>query len=421
MVKAVLSLVILLVVVVLMLIDKVKIPATTLALTAAVLCCALGMSSFSEILKNIGSSTAVLIISLSILGAALFHSGLAKKIASGILKVTGRSEKGVILGILLASILLSAISSNTAVVLMMIPLVKCISQELNITLKRTMFPLAIGAGLGGGCTLIGGTSNVSGNQILIDAGLPSMGFWTLGAVGIPVAVISVILIILLRDKLMPKDEGGYEGEEMDMSVMESSGDKRRMVVTGVITVLAVIAMMISTSALFVVALVGALLVIITGCVSEKEAFAAVDIKLLILIASFGVISESISNTGGDKLIADAFIKVIGTNASPVVICAALFFVTALLTQFLSNIVAIMMMGPIAINIAGVLGVNPLAMVLTVIIAGNACFATPFGSPYLTIMMPTAGYKFKDFVRMGLPFVIIYWIASVLIIPVVWPF
>ena len=421
MVKAVLSLVILLVVVVLMLIDKVKIPATTLALTAAVLCCALGMSSFSEILKNIGSSTAVLIISLSILGAALFHSGLAKKIASGILKVTGRSEKGVILGILLASILLSAISSNTAVVLMMIPLVKCISQELNITLKRTMFPLAIGAGLGGGCTLIGGTSNVSGNQILIDAGLPSMGFWTLGAVGIPVAVISVILIILLRDKLMPKDEGGYEGEEMDMSVMESSGDKRRMVVTGVITVLAVIAMMISTSALFVVALVGALLVIITGCVSEKEAFAAVDIKLLILIASFGVISESISNTGGDKLIADAFIKVIGTNASPVVICAALFFVTALLTQFLSNIVAIMMMGPIAINIAGVLGVNPLAMVLTVIVAGNACFATPFGSPYLTIMMPTAGYKFKDFVRMGLPFVIIYWIASVLIIPVVWPF
>ena len=421
MVKAVLSLVILLVVVVLMLIDKVKIPATTLALTAAVLCCTLGMSSFSEILKNIGSSTAVLIISLSILGAALFHSGLAKKIASGILKVTGRSEKGVILGILLASILLSAISSNTAVVLMMIPLVKCISQELNITLKRTMFPLAIGAGLGGGCTLIGGTSNVSGNQILIDAGLPSMGFWTLGAVGIPVAVISVILIILLRDKLMPKDEGGYEGEEMDMSVMESSGDKRRMIVTGVITVLAVIAMMISTSALFVVALVGALLVIITGCVSEKEAFAAVDIKLLILIASFGVISESISNTGGDKLIADAFIKVIGTNASPVVICAALFFVTALLTQFLSNIVAIMMMGPIAINIAGVLGVNPLAMVLTVIIAGNACFATPFGSPYLTIMMPTAGYKFKDFVRMGLPFVIIYWIASVLIIPVVWPF
>ena len=420
-VKAVLSLVILLVVIVLMLIDKIKIPTTTLALTAAVICCALGMSSFKDILKNIGSSTAVLIISLSILGAALFHSGLAHRIAAGILKVTGRSERGVTLGILIASIVLSAISSNTAVVLMMIPLVKCISQEANLSLKRTMFPLAIGAGLGGGCTLIGGTSNVSGNQILIDEGLPSMGFWSLGWVGIPVAVISVIIIVFLGKHLMPKADGGYDGEQMDMSVMESKGEKRKMIVTGIITVLAVVAMMISTSALFVVALVGALLVILTGCVSEKDAFAAVDIKLLILIASFGVISESISNTGGDQLIADVFVKLVGTSASPVVICAVLFFVTALMTQFLSNIVAIMMMGPIAINIAGVLGVNPIAMVMTVIIAGNACFATPFGSPYLTIMMPTAGYKFKDYVKMGLPFVILYWIASVSIIPMVWPF
>lgn len=419
MVKAVLSLVILLVIVILMLIDK--IPATTLALTGAVICCALGMYSFGDILSGIGSSTAVLIISLSILGAALFYSGLAKRIATFILRFTGRNEKGIIAGILLASIILSAISSNTAVVLMMIPLVKCISQEANISVKRTMFPLAIGAGLGGGCTLIGGTSNISGNQVLADAGLRSMGFWTLGIVGIPVAVVAVFFLLTLGMKLLPKTEGGYEGEEMDVSLMEEHGDKKRMILTGVITVLAVVAMMISTEALFVVALVGALLVILTGCVSEKEAFGAVDIKMLILIASFGVISGSISNTGGDQLIADGFVRVVGTNANPIVICAALFFVTALMTQFLSNIVAILMMGPIAVNIAGVLGVNPFALVITVIIAGNACFATPFGSPYLTMLMPVTGYKFKDYVRMGLPFVLLYGVLSVLIIPLVWPF
>ena len=414
-----LSLAILLIIIVLMLIDK--IPATTLALTGAVVCCALGMYNFRDILREIGSTTAVLIISLSILGSALFYSGLAKRIATFILKFTGRSEKGITAGILLASIILSAISSNTAVVLMMIPLVKCISQEANISVKRTMFPLALGAGLGGGCTLIGGTSNISGNQVLADAGLQQMGFWTLGVVGIPVAVIAVLFILTIGMKLLPKAEGGYEGEAMDMETMNEHGDKKRMILTGVITVLAVIAMMISTSALYVVALVGALLVILTGCVSEKEAFANVDIKMLILIASFGVISGSISNTGGDKLIADAFVKVVGPNASPILICAALFMITALMTQFLSNVVAIMMMGPIAINIAGVLGVNPFAMVMTVIIAGNACFATPFGSPYMTMLMPVAGYKFKDYVRLGLPYVLLYGIASVLIIPLVWPF
>lgn len=415
----ILSLVIMLVIVVLMLLDK--FPATTLALTGAVVCCALGMYDFASILSEIGSTTAVLIISLSILGAALFYSGLAKKIAAFILKFTGKSEKGIITGIMVASILLSAISSNTAVVLMMIPLVKCISQEANISIKRTMLPLAIGAGLGGGCTLIGGTSNVSGNQVLADAGLPTMGFWDLGIVGIPVAILSMVLVLTIGMKLLPKANGGYEGEKMDTAVMETKGNKRRMIMTAVITVLSVIAMMISTSALFVVALIGAILLIMTGCVSEKEAFAAVDIKMLILIASFGVISSSISNTGGDKLIANAFISLVGENASPYLICSLLFLITALLTQFMSNIVAIVMMGPIAINIATVLGVNPVSMVMTVIIAGNACFATPFGSPYLTMLMPVAQYKFKDYTKIGLPLVILYFIASVIIIPMVWPF
>lgn len=415
----ILSLVIMLVIVVLMLLDK--FPATTLALTGAVVCCALGMYDFASILSEIGSTTAVLIISLSILGAALFYSGLAKKIAAFILKFTGKNEKGIIAGIMVASILLSAISSNTAVVLMMIPLVKCISQEADISIKRTMLPLAIGAGLGGGCTLIGGTSNVSGNQVLADAGLPTMGFWSLGAVGIPVAIIGIILILTIGMKLLPKVEGGYDGEKMDTSVMETKGDKRRMIMTAVITILSVIAMMISTSALFVVALIGAILLIMTGCVSEKEAFSAVDIKMLILIASFGVISASITNTGGDKLIANAFIGLVGENASPYLICALLFIISALLTQFMSNIVAIVMMGPIAINIATVLGVNPVAMVMTVIVAGNACFATPFGSPYLTMLMPIAQYKFKDYVRIGLPMVILYFIVAVTVIPMVWAF
>lgn len=414
----VLSLVILLVVVVLMLLDR--FPATTLALCGAVVCCALGMFDFSEILAGMGSTTAVLIISMGVLGAALFRTGLAQKIATFILKFTGNSERGIIAGILAVSIILSAISSNTAVVLMMIPLVKSISQEANISLKRTMFPLAIGAGLGGGCTLIGATSNVSGNQVLIDAGLPAMGFWDLGIVGVPVVIVSVLFILTVWMKFLPANEG-YTGEKMEPIQTESGGDKRRMIITGVITVLTVAAMIVSTSALFAAGLIGAILLILTGCISEKEAFASADIKLLILITSFGVISESISNTGGDLLIANGFVKLVGTDANSVLVCALLFFVTSVLTQFLSNIVAIVMMGPISITIATALGFNPVSMVMTVIIAGNACFATPFGSPYLTMLMPVANYKFKDYVKMGLPFIIIYLIMSVIIIPLVWPF
>ena len=415
---AIVSLLILLGIVVLMLIDK--IPTTTLALSGAVLCCLLGMYNFADILTGIGTTTAVLILSLTIIGTALFRSGLAQKMAASALKLTGRSERGIIIGILVVSILLSAISSNTAVVLMMIPMVKCLSQEANISLKRTMFPLAIGAGLGGGCTLIGGTSNVSGNQVLADAGLPTMGFWDLGFVGIPVAILSVVFLLTIGTRFMPRAES-YEGEAADTSVLNVETNRKRMIITAVITILSIAAMMISTSALFAIGLIGALLLILTGCVSEKDAFASVDVKLLILISSFGVISQSISNTGGDQLIADWFLNTVGGNASPLLVCAFLFLITAVMTQFLSNVVAIVMMGPIAITIATALSVSPVAMVMTVIIAGNACYATPFGSPYLTMLMPIAKYKFIDYVKMGLPYVLITFLVSIVAIPLIWPF
>lgn len=407
-----------LVVVGLMFIDS--IPMTTVALCGAIICCALGMYSFKDIFSDLGSSTIVLMFGLSIIGMAMFKSGLASALAEFVLRLTGKNETGILAGILLVSCVLSAFSSNTAVVLMMIPLVKSLSEEGNISLKRTMYPLGIGAAMGGAITLVGTTSNVAGNQVLENAGLATMNFWSLAPVGLPIAVLSFIYMITLGRKLLPKAEG-YDGEHMEKVSQTEGFSRTRMIVTAVICVLAFAAMMISSSLLFVASLVGAVLLILTGCISEKDAFASIDWKLFILIVSFGVISSSITNSGGGELIADTFVKIVGENASPVIVCAALFILTAVLTNFMSNVVATVMMGPIAIHIASSLGVNPTTMVIIVIIAANACFATPLGSPYFTMLMPVAKYKFSDYVRMGMPFMLINFILSVIIIPMIWAF
>lgn len=418
----VLSLLVLLAVVVLMFFDK--IPSTIVALLGALVCCLMGLYEPAEILSGIGSSTAVLIIGLTIIGEAFFRSGLAQKFSNRMLKLTGNTERGLIFGILLTSTILSAFASNTAIVITLIPIVRALSKEANVSLKRTMYPLSAGAALGGGLTLIGGNSNIAGNQVLINGGLPQMNFFTLGAVGLPVAIIGIVYFMTLGVKLLPKDEGYVEFERsagFDDKIAKVTTSRRKMILSGIIIGLSVIAMMISTTALFIVALIGAALLILTGCLTEKEAFNSVDLKLLVLISSFSVISESIVNAGGDKLIANAFISVVGNNANPWLICLALFLLTSLLTHFLSNIVAISLMGPIAIMLAGTLGVNPVAMVITTIVAGNCCYATPLGSPYFTIMMPVANYKFKDFVRMGLPLVVINCVVAVLILPLIFHF
>lgn len=416
---AIISLLIMLVVVVLMFFNK--FPMTTIALTGALVCCALGMYSFSDIFKDMGSSTIVLMFGLSIIGAAMFHSGLASAIANFIMRFTGNTERGVIIGIFIVSALLSSVSSNTAVVLMMIPLVKSISERADISLKRTMYPLGIGAAMGGACTLIGTTSNVSGNTVLENAGLDVLGFWDLGWVGIPLTIVSFLYLITLGMKTLPAAQG-YDGEASAAeSNIEKQGSKRKMILTAIISCLAFAAMMISTKLLFVASLVGAVLLILTGCITEKQAFDAIDWKLFVLIVSFGVISSAITNSGGGTLIADGFVKIVGKHASPVLVCAALFLLTAVFTNFMSNVVAVVMMGPIAIHIAEGLSVNPMAMVIVVIIAANACFVTPLGSPYFTMLMPVAKYRFSDYVRIGLPFMLINFVIAVLIIPLVWSF
>lgn len=384
--NAIISIVILLVVVALMFYDKV--PMTTVALAGAIVCCTLGMYEFKNIFSDLGSSTVVLMFGLSIIGMAMFKSGLASALAEFILRFTGKSERGILSGILVVSAVLSAFSSNTAVVLMMIPLVKSISEEADISLKRTMYPLGIGAAIGGAITLVGTTSNVAGNQVLENAGLTPMGFWSLAWVGLPIAIVSFVYMITLGRHTLPNTEEHYDGEHIEKVTQAEGFNKGKMILTAVICVLA---------------------------------FAALDWKLFMLIVSFGVISSSITNSGGGELIANTFVNIVGKDASPTIVCAALFLLTAILTNFMSNVVATVMMGPIAIHIANGLGVNPTTMVIIVIIAANACFATPLGSPYFTMLMPVAKYKFSDYVRMGIPFVLINFVLSVIIIPLVWTF
>lgn len=106
-----------------------RVPMTTVAIIGAIACCALGMYNFKEIFSELGNSTAVLMFGLSIIGMAMFKSGLATTLAEFVLRFTGRNERGILVGILLVSCILSAFSSNTAVVLMMIPMVKSIARK----------------------------------------------------------------------------------------------------------------------------------------------------------------------------------------------------------------------------------------------------------------------------------------------------
>lgn len=417
--EAISSLIVLFVVAVLMVVDL--IPTTIVALAGALACGFLGLVDFGDIFATLGSDTMILLIGLAVVGAAMFKTGLAKRIGRFLLKVFGKSEQGVYVSTMVIGTLLSAIASNTAVVITMIPLVRSMCKEINASQSRVLYPLVAACSFGSALTLIGTPSNIAGNTILTNFGLPAMGFFEVAWVGVPLTIIGFIYMMTLGKKTLPKTTG-YEGDEVESDIELGPWDKKT-VLTAVICALTLLVMMIQPKALplSIVALCGAIVLVVTRCISEKDAYLAIDMKTMLLFTGLMTITLAINNSGGGKLLAGLVMKLIGNNTNPYIITTILGVITVVLTSFISNTAATMVMGTTAVYVAQGIGVNPATMIMVAVIAANACFATPVGGIAYTIVMGPGRYKFKDFVRMGWPLALINLIIAIIVIPLVWAF
>lgn len=416
----VLSIVIILVVVAVMLSEK--LPITVTALIGALVCGFAGLIPLSSLFSTMGSSTAMLMIGLGIVGDAFFRTGLGHRVSVFILNRLGKNEWGIYLSTMLLSCFLSAVANNTAVVITLIPLVKSLCRELDISVDRMLYPLTAAATFGSALTLIGTTSNVTGNTVLEAAGLPAMGFFDVAWVGVPLTVLGFLWMMTLGRKTLPANTG-YQGDPDEVLDLHQEGDPVKMKITAVISAVTLIIMMLQPNwmPLYAMALIGAIVLIITGCISEKDAWNAAGMGTLLLITGLMAISSAVTQSGGGTLIAQWVIKILGGNTNPYFLTIVLGIICTLLTSFLSNTAAVALMGPVAVSIANGIGVNPVSMVMIVVITCNACFATPIGGVAFTVIAKPGGYKFKDFVRMGLPLTIINLLTAILVIPLVWKF
>ncbi|NJM55619.1 MAG: hypothetical protein HC841_06650 [Verrucomicrobiae bacterium] len=173
------------------------------------------------------------------------------------------------------------------------------------------------------------------------------------------------------------------------------------------------------------ALVVAVILMLTGVLTPKEAYGYIEWRILILIFGMLGLGMAMETTGADVLIAQtlAALADVGGPESwrPYILLALICASTALLTELLSNNAAIVLMGPIALSLGDAAGVDPRAFLIGTAIAASASFATPIGYQTNTYVYGVGGYKFVDFIRIGIPLNVWYFIGSVTIIPLVWGF
>jgi di/tricarboxylate transporter len=172
--------------------------------------------------------------------------------------------------------------------------------------------------------------------------------------------------------------------------------------------------------IFNAAILAAIVLIFSRCLTPLEARRAIEWNVLIVIACAFGISKALDKTGVAALFADTIVDSVKT-LGPIGVLGAIYLVTSLLTEIITNNAAAALVFPIAISASTQIGSDPMPFVIAVAIAASAAFSTPFGYQTNLIVYGPGGYKFRDFLKVGIPLNIIFMVVSLLIIPMVWKF
>ena len=405
-----------------------------LAVTAMAACTALGILGVlpsKQVYAGLSNSTVVLFGGMFVIGAAMFKTGLAEAIGLAVVKKAGTNEVPLMAAIMVVTIVLSSVSSNTGTVACLMPVIIGIANAANIPASKELMPLAIAANVGGTITMIGTPPNVIVTGALSAAGLPSFGFFEFALIGVPLSIIVLIYTLTIGRKTIPVKTAGAMDDAAVKAAKEEAGasddsapkSKTKMWISGLILIGVVVCMALNlkTVPLQTAAVTGAILCVVTGCLKEKEAYAGIDWVTIFLFAGMLSVATAMDKTGAGKLIADTVVSMMGSNPNPIVLCAVLYLISNVLTQFMSNTASAALLAPIGISIAQSIGADPKPVLMSIGIAASMAFATPMATPPNTLVLGPGGFSFNDYVKVGVPLCLITFIASVLIIPIFWPF
>ncbi|WP_432473634.1 SLC13 family permease [Amphritea sp. HPY] len=167
-------------------------------------------------------------------------------------------------------------------------------------------------------------------------------------------------------------------------------------------------------------LLAAMAMVVTGCINMNEAYKSLNGSSLVLIAGMLPLALAMKKTGALDLVVDLLLDTLG-QSTPIIICAGLFVLTSVLSQFISNTATTVLIAPISIAIATGMGLSPEPFMMTVAIAASTAFSTPIASPVNTLVLVPGNYRFIDFVKVGLPLQIMSMVITLLVTPLVFPF
>ncbi|HBM3028628.1 TPA: SLC13/DASS family transporter [Klebsiella oxytoca] len=399
-----------------------KIP---LAVTSMVVCVALvltGVLDLKQAFSGFIDTNVILFVAMFIVGGALFETGMANKIG-GVITHFAKTEKQLIFTIMVVVGVMSGFLSNTGTAAVLIPVVIGVAAKSGFTRSRLLMPLVFAAALGGNLSLIGAPGNLIAQSALQNIG-SGFGFFEYAKVGLPMLVCGIIYFLTIGYKFLPNNpnssEVGSIGEQRDYSHVPRWKQILSLVVL-IATILGMIFEKQTGISLAVAGCIGALVLVVTGVLSEKQAYKAIDSQTIFIFGGTLALAKALEMTGAGKLVADQVIGMLGNNSSPFMLLVVVFALSVVMTNFMSNTATVALLVPVSLSIAAGMGADPRAVLMATVIGSSCAYATPIGMPANMMVLSAGGYKFVDYAKSGIPLIIVSTIVSLILLPILFPF
>ncbi|WP_109078334.1 SLC13 family permease [Aggregatibacter kilianii] len=401
-----------------------KIP---LALTAMIVCIGLVLTGVLDVktaFHGFIDPNVILFVAMFIVGGALFETGMANKIG-GLVTRFAKTERQLIIAIMLITGTMSGFLSNTGSAAILIPVVVGIATRANFARSRLLMPLVFAAAMGGNLSLIGAPGNLIAQGVLEQGTGLKFGFFEYAKVGLPILLAGIIYFAFFGYKLLPNKENLsmsdsiYHGKH-DYSDVPPWKQHLSLIIL-IATLLAMIFEEVIGIKLYISGCIGAILLVLTGVISEKQAYKSVDSQVIYLFGGTLALATALKDTGAGAEIANSIIGLLGDKPNPFALLVTVFIISCVLTNFMSNTATTALLAPISLSIANALGADPRAVLMATVIGASCAYATPIGMPANTMVLSIGGYKFMDYVKAGVPLIIVATIVSLILLPIFFPF
>ncbi|HGY0085012.1 TPA: SLC13 family permease [Klebsiella pneumoniae] len=396
-----------------------------LAVTSMVVCVALvltGVLDLKQAFAGFIDSNVILFVAMFIVGGALFETGMANKVG-GVITHFAKTEKQLIFIIMMVVGVMSGFLSNTGTAAVLIPVVIGVAAKSGFTRSRLLMPLVFAAALGGNLSLIGAPGNLIVQSALQNIG-SGFGFFEYAKVGLPMLVCGILYFLTIGYKFLPNNSNSSEvgsiGEQRDYSHVPRWKQILSLVVL-IATILGMIFEKQTGISLTVAGCIGALVLVITGVLTEKQAYKAIDSQTIFIFGGTLALAKALEMTGAGKLVADQVIGLLGNNSSPFMLLVVVFALSVVMTNFMSNTATVALLVPVSLSIAAGMGADPRAVLMATVIGSSCAYATPIGMPANMMVLSAGGYKFVDYAKSGIPLIIVSTIVSLILLPILFPF